>query len=184
MLLAALALAAAPTWPVLTPEEHAALDARRVVLRAAVDGRRTVSTGIVHVGVPPESLWPAVLDFEARIPENPSLVSVEEYRRDGPWDWYVRFEMRVFGIRAVIHDRWTCEMAASVCTWTLDPARDSDLVMNEGWLMVRPDGVGSVLAFHDELQAKMWAPGWVQRWLAEDSMENVLAKIRDRAERR
>ena len=183
MLLIAEALAASPGVPALSEEERARLEAGEVVVQTDLGGERTVSTGVVRVRATPDRVWPAVLDFQARIPENASLKQVTEYRRDGPEDWFIAFDMNVFGIKAVVHDHWQCELARNVCSWALDPSVSSDLALNEGFMYVDPRPSDSLLVFHSELVAKMWAPGWIRRWLAEDSMENVLDHIRVRAER-
>ena len=47
----------------------------------------------------------------------------------------------------------------------------------------KTSGSVTYLAFHAELIVKQWVPGWVRRWLAVDSMDNTLSKIRDRAQK-
>jgi hypothetical protein len=183
MLVVPLASAADPGVPPLSESERARLEAGDVVVQTDLGGERTISTGVVRVRATTDRIWPAVLDFQARIPENASLKRVTEYRRDGPDDWFVAFDMNVFGIKAVVHDHWQCSLGRNVCAWALDPSVASDLVLNEGFMYVEPRAGDALLVFHSELVARMWAPGWIRRWLAEDSMENVLDHIRIRAER-
>lgn len=172
-----------PTWPTLSADEQAELDAGEVIIQADTSGEKTVSTGVVRINTTADKAWTAVLDFPARIPETPGLVSVTEYKRNTASDWFVRFEMNRFGIRAVIHDHWTCDLGQNYCTWALDPAKESDLVLNDGWMIAKTTGNVTYLAFHADLVVKQWVPGWVRRWLAVDSMENTLSRIRDRAQR-
>lgn len=179
----AVAFAAPAAWPTLTADEQARLDAGEVVVHADTSGDRTVSTGIIRVTAAPAKTWAAVLDFKARIRETPGLVSVSEYKRTSPSDWFVQFEMNRFGIQAVIHDHWTCDLTANMCSWALDPNAQSDLTVNDGWMLAQPAGSATYLAFHAELIVKQWVPGWVRRWLAVDSMENTLSRIRERAEK-
>lgn len=177
------ALAATLTWPSLTADEQARLDAGEVVVQADTSGDKTISTGVIRINADVTKTWAAVLDFPARVPETPGLVSVKEYKRNSAGDWFVRFEMSRFGIRAIIHDHWTCDLAANQCTWALDPGQASDLELNDGWMLAKPVGGATYLAFHAELIVKQWVPGWVRRWLAVDSMDNTLARIRDRAQK-
>lgn len=178
-----LALAATLTWPTLSAEEQAQLEAGEVVVQADTSGDKTISTGVIRINANATKTWAAVLDFPARVPETPGLVSVKEYKRISPSDWFVRFEMSRFGIRAIIHDHWTCDLAANQCSWGLDPSQASDLELNDGWMLAKTSGSVTYLAFHAELIVKQWVPGWVRRWLAVDSMDNTLSKIRDRAQK-
>jgi len=180
----ALALAQAPAFPSLSAEEKAKFNAGELVIRADTSSPTTVSTGIVKVKAPPELLWTETLDFPARLPENPTLKSIEEYGRISPDNWYVRFEMSIFGIHVTIHDHWTCFPAEFYCTWAQDPDAKSDVREEKGWLLVVPHAEGSAIAFHSEFISEVWAPSWIRKWLANDSMVNVLDKLRVRTERK
>lgn len=183
LLLAAAALAGAPGVPTLTAEDWADLRAREVVVRADTDSQLVESTGVVLARVAPDRLWAAVLDFRARMAENDTLVGLEEYDRTSADAWGMRFDLSVFGFRATFHNRYAWDRARSVVTYTLDPARPSDLVVCDGWYLVQARDDGSLLVYQSRSQSKAWAPGPVLRWLANDSMANLLSKIRDRAER-
>jgi len=184
LLLLAAAHAAPPPWPTLTTAEQARYDKGELVLRADTSTPITDSTGISKVAAPPELLWKEALDFEAKRGENPTLKDLEEYRRDSPDDWYVRFELSVFGLKVRIHDHWTCFPAERYCTWVQDPERDSDVRGEVGFLVIRPEGTGSGIVFHSEFESEIWAPGWIRKWLAEDQMVNIVQKLRERTERK
>lgn len=183
LLLAAAALAGSPAVPPLSAEDWADLRAREVVVRADTNSQLVESTGVVLARVAPDRLWAAVLDFQARMAENDTLVAVQEYDRTGPTDWGVRFELSVFGYRATFHNRYAWDRARSVVAYTLDGTRPNDLVVCDGWYLVEARDGGSLLVYQSRSQSKAWAPGPVLRWLANDSMAHLLAKIRDRAER-
>lgn len=184
VLLVALAVAAPPAWPVLSAAESARFDKGELIVRADTSTPLTDSTGIVHVDAPVEVLWRESLDFKAKVPENPTVVRLDEYARNSQDDWFVRFEMSIFGIRVVIHDHWTCFPAERYCTWVQDPAKESDVTGEQGFMLVRPDGTGSAITFHAEFVSKIWSPGWVRKWLANDNMVNVVQKLKLRAERK
>lgn len=173
---------ALPTWPSMTTEELARFEKGELVLRADTSTPLTVSTGIVKVAAPPELLWREALDFEAKKPENPTLKQLDEYKRNSPNDWFVRFQLSVFGIQVVIHDHWTCFPEVLTCTWVQDPDKVSDVREEVGHLIVRPEKGGSAIVFHSQFISEVWSPGWVRRWLANDSMINVVDKLRKRTE--
>lgn len=182
--LVATALAARPAWPTLTAAEQARFDKGELVLRADTSTPVTNSTGISKVAAPPELLWREALDFEAKRGENPTLRQLEEYARLSPDDWFVRFELSVYGVKVVIHDHWTCVPAERYCTWVQDPDRDSDVRGEVGYLLVRPEATGSAITFHSEFESEVWAPGWVRKWLANDQMINIVDKLKERTERK
>ncbi len=182
-LIVADATAAVPIWPVLTGPEQTKFDAGALVIRADTSTEKTQSTGLVRVQAPLAVLWKAALDFPARLPENPTLRSVEEYGRNGPDDWFVKFRLSIYGISVVIHDHWICSPAETYCHFAMDPTRVSDVREEYGWLYARATPSGSEIAFHSAFISDMWAPGWIRKWLANDSMVNVLDKLRVRAER-
>lgn len=184
LLLVPFALADKPAWPTLTAAEQARYDRGELVLRADTSTPVTNSTGISKVAAPVSLLWAEALDFEAKRGENPTLKSLEEYARLSPDDWFVRFELSVYGVKVVIHDHWTCFPAQSYCTWVQDPAKDSDVRGEVGFLVVRPEGSGSGIVFHSEFESEVWAPGWVRKWLANDQMINIVDKLKERTERK
>lgn len=179
------ALAAAPPrFPTLSAQEWAKLEAGDVVLRTTADGGRVTALGIVKVDASPDTLWPAVLDVEARIPEGRTLSEVREYRRDGPRTWYLEVDMDVLGAYLRVHHRYDWDPGRQQATYTLDPDRPNDLAVADGWYLVRPAGGGAFLVFESVTEAKVPVPGWVKRWLARDQIEGLLEGIRARAERR
>ncbi|MSQ01417.1 MAG: hypothetical protein EXR71_05925 [Myxococcales bacterium] len=173
-----------PTWPVLTTDEQVRFDRGDLVLRADTSTPLTNSTGLSRVNAPAAVLWREALDFEAKRGENPTLRAMEEYGRTSPDDWFVRFELSVFGLRVVIHDHWTCTPATMSCTWVQDPTRDSDVTGEVGFLIVRPEAAVSSIVFHSEFVSEIWAPGWVRKWLAKDQMVNIVQKLRERTEKK
>lgn len=174
---------AAPCVPELTEAEWASFQAGEVVMRAESDGSRVTALGIVKVAASPGAIWPAVLDIRARVPESSTLSAVREYRRDGPYQWFLRIDMDVLGAALRIHHRYTWDPPRNVATYTLDPTQPNDLAVADGWYLVRPLEGGSMLVYEAVTEAKVPVPGWVKKWLARDQMEGLLDGIRRRAER-
>lgn len=181
MLALVLLATAAPVVPPLTPAEQVALRSREVVVHAAVTDQQVESTGFVASTASPARMWAAVLDFAARVAENDTLVAITEYARAGVDDWSLRFEMSVFGFDAAFHNRFRRDGGA--VTYTLDPSRPNDLAVCDGWYVVEPRDGGSLFVYRAVTRSETWAPAWVWRWIATDSMEQVMADIRARAER-
>ncbi|MES2638883.1 MAG: hypothetical protein V4850_05355 [Myxococcota bacterium] len=174
---------AAPHLPELTEAEWAKLDEGKVVMRAQSEGARVTATGVVKVAADAATLWPAVLDIQARIAENKTLADVREYRRNGPNEWFLQVDMEVVGTDLRIHHHYTWDPVANVATYTLDPTQPNDLALADGWYLVRPVDGGTVLVYQAVTEAKVPVPGWVKKWLARDQMEGLLQGIRRRAER-
>lgn len=171
-----------PALPALDAAQTARLHAGQVVVVADISPEHTAGTGFVRANAPASKLWAAVLDIPARKAENPSLADVSVYDRAGD-TFGVRFELAMFGIRAVTHERWSCQPAEMTCRYTLDVSKPNDVDMDEGEWRVSPDATGSIVTFFSTYHSEMWTPGWVRRWLATDSMETVLSGIARRAER-
>lgn len=170
--------AAAP----LTDEEWSSLRAGQVVVHADTSGPETVSTGYVLVNKAPDPLWGDVLDLQARIPENGTLRRISEYRRDSPYEWYVAVDMEVFGVGVSFTNHWTCQ--GNTCAYTLDPSRPNDLTLCDGYFKLEPVEGQSLLTYHSVSRHRVRVPGWVRRWLAIDAVENLLGKLKSRAEGR
>jgi hypothetical protein len=187
MLLAAtLALAATPDpggdEGALSAEEWAQLNAGDVVVHADTSGADTISTGWVLVDKPSQPLWTDVLDLRARIPENGTLRDIEEYRRISAQEWFVKVDMEVFGVNVAFTNHWTC--AGDTCSYTLDPDQPNDLTRCDGYFRVQQVEGGSLLTYYSASRHHVSVPGWVRRWLAIDAVENLLHKLKVRAERR
>ena len=165
----------------LTAEEWASLRAGGVVVHADTSGSDTVSTGYVLVDKAAAPFWGDVLDLEARIPENGTLRRIEEYRRVSPYEWFVAVDMEVFGFDVRFTNHWTC--AGNTCAYTLDPSRPNDLTLCDGYFKVDEVEGKSLLTYHSRSRHEVSVPGWIRRWLAIDAVNNLLAKLKRRAER-
>lgn len=175
--------ATTPQVPELTDAQWADLLEGDVVMHAESAGPRVTATGMVLIDAEPAVVWPAVLDIQARIPENATLTGVREYRREGPYQWYLQVDMQVLGADLRIHHHYTWDPVRSVAVYTLDPTRPNDLSVADGWYLVRPVDQGSLLVYQAVTEAKVPVPGWIKKWLARDQMEALLEGIRRRAQR-
>lgn len=178
------ALAADPAVPELSDEEWATLRGRDVVLRTETSSQEVKSTGMVLVDLAPEALWPEIFDFRARMSEMSTLKDIREYRRESPTVWYMRSDLRLFGYTVSFNNRFVWDRAGSWAKYTLDASQPNDLVQCEGWYLVKQVEGKSLLVYYSMSESKIYVPGWARRRLANDSMRNLLKKLRDRAERR
>ena len=175
------AIAAAESGPSLTPEEWTKLQDGAVVVHADTSGPETISTGFVLVSKAVDPLWGDVLDLKARIPENGTLKDIEEYRRISPQEWYVMVDMEVFGFPVEFTNHWTCH--GDTCSYTLDPERKNDLTLCDGYFKLDEVEGKSLLTYYSKSRHDVTVPGWIRRWLAIDAVENLLRKMKARAER-
>jgi len=175
---------AVPAIPPVTDEEKVRLEAREVVVHADITGDVITSVGYVHVALPARAVWPAVIDLKARVAENNQLDIMDEYRRDGPYDWYVKVHMTIFGFPIGFHNRYLFHPEAEYLSYTLDSLQPNDLVICDGWWRTETRGAGTLLVYSSTTEAKGYVPGWIRKWMTVNSMENLLEKMRERAERR
>lgn len=165
----------------LTPEEWIRLKEGAVVVHADTSGHDTVSTGFVLVAKPPTPLWTDVLDLQARIPENGTLKLIQEYRRVSPYEWFVLVDMEVFGFDVSFTNHWTCR--DNTCSYTLDPDRKNDLTLCDGYFKLDEVEGKSLITYYSRSRHEVSVPGWIRKWLAIDAVENLLGKMKLRAER-
>lgn len=165
----------------LSAEEWASLRAGEVVVRADASTPETVSTAYVLVNRSAAELWPVVLDLRARIPENPTLTGIHEYRRDSPYDFYVAVDMSVFGADVHFTNHYTCR--GDTCRYTMDPSRPNDLERCDGAYTVQSMGDQALLTYHSVNRHRIAVPGWIRKWMAVDAVKNLMSKLKARAER-
>lgn len=180
-LLVSMVLAAPPALN-LTDDELARLRAGEVVVRAVVGKDGADSTGIALVHAEDPAIWAAVYDFEARIPETRDLKAVAEVDRKSRWEWTTRFSVGMLGLGGDIHLRYTWHEAERWCAFSLDPAYQNYLEAGEGWYLLRDLDDGVLLAYYMRSRASFYAPQWLQRMLATDSMEVIMERLRARSE--
>lgn len=177
----ALALAHAQDATTLTVDEWAALKGGDVVIRADASSDDTTSTAFVVVNTTPAHLWPAVMDLQARLGENSTLTGIREYRRTGPYDFYVAVDMSVFGADVHFTNHYTCQGYS--CTYTLDPSQPNDLERCDGTYKVEQVEGVTLLEYTSINRHHIHVPGWVRKWMAVDAVRNLMLKLKARAER-
>jgi hypothetical protein len=165
----------------LSSAEWAQLREGEVVVHADTSGADTVSTGWVLVDKASAPFWHDVLDLKARIPENGTLRDIEEYKRLSAHEWFVRVDMEVFGLDVQFTNHWIC--AGDTCSYTLDPERENDLTRCDGYFRVQEVEGQSLLTYYSASRHRVVVPGWARRWLAIDAVQNLLRKLKARAER-
>jgi len=180
-LLLNIALAAPPTTA-LTDDERTRLRTGEVVVRAVIGGTGAESTGIVLVHAPPDAVWKAVLDFPARIPESENLETVTEYDRKSPQDWSVNFGLNIVGVGGELNLIMHCDPSQRWCSFDLDPARDNMMSVANGYYRVDPLEDGQLLTYFAISKPRFYAPGFVQRLIAERDMEHMMGCLRARSE--
>lgn len=173
---------AAPPVTTLTDDERTRLRAGEVVVRAVIGTSGAESTGIALVHADPSAIWKAVLDFPARIPESENLDTVTEYDRKGPRDWSVNFGLNIFGVGGELNLVNHCDDSGRWCSFDLDPARQSMMSVANGYYRVDPLEGAQLLTYFAVSKPRFYAPGFVQRLIAERDMEHMMGCLRARSE--
>ncbi len=143
---------------------------------------------IAEVDAAPEKVWKALLDFQARVPENKSLQKVEIYA--DAWQGDVlkrkaRWDLKVLGTEIIFHNDYVHDRTQSYLEWNLDPEKESDLVFSWGSYQVLDSPIHpgkSRLVYVSESDSGRTLPKWFKKEVAEGSMEKLIAGIRDRAQ--
>ncbi len=193
LILASLSLVAisAPDAPSLTEKEEERLASGKVVVQQGLEPAREKGVrarAIAEVDASPEQVWQALLDFQARVPENKSLQKVEIYE-DG-WSGEVlhrkaRWDLKVFGTEIIFHNNYVHDRGQSYLEWNLDDSKENDLVFSWGSYQVLPSPIHagkSRLIYVTESDSGRTLPKWLKKEVAEGSMEKLIAGIRDRAQ--
>jgi hypothetical protein len=193
VLLSLLLLAiSAPESPALSADEEERLAAGKVVVQPDLPPARDKGVrarAIAEIDAPPQRVWDALLDFQARVPENKSLVKVEIY--EDAWSGDVlrrkaRWDLKVFGTDVVFHNDYVLDRAQSYLEWNLDDGKENDLVFSWGSYQVLDSPIHpgkSRLVYVSESDSGRTLPKWIKKEIAEGSMEKLIAGIRDRAQR-
>ncbi len=194
LILASLSLVAlsAPESPTLTEKEEATLVAGKVVVQQDLPPAREKGVrarAVAEVDAAPDKVWEALLDFQARVPENKSLQTVEIYE-DG-WTGDIlrrkaRWDLQVFGTEIIFHNDYVLDRSQSYLEWNLDPDKENDLVFSWGSYQVLPSPIHpgkSRLVYVSESDSGRTLPKWLKKEVAEGSMEKLIAGIRDRAQK-
>ena len=180
--LSAGAVPAEPPPPLeLTEEEEATLASGEVVSRVDVEQIPASSVGVIDVSVPPERLWEAVFDFQARAEEQRSIKAADVY--EGPaGQLAVRWTVGVAGVKTIFHTLYYPDLDQGWCPWELDDTKDNDLNSTVGSYQVYAVDGESRLVYRGRSDPGRRTPMWLRRWLATESMKNQLEGFKRRAE--
>jgi ribosome-associated toxin RatA of RatAB toxin-antitoxin module len=179
-LASALALSAPPLAIPASPAEEQALLAREAVVRRAAAGAEHIA--MIDVLAPPPLVLDAVLDLGARVGEVPGLRSAKVYER-GPGHIAAEWQVGFLGYTVAFSTRYDYDRAAGWTTWSLDPARKSDLQRAEGSYQAVPTAQGSRLIYRARTEPSAAVPEAIQQRISDESARQMLRGMRDRAER-
>lgn len=175
--------AAEPTPVDLSAEEEKLLDGREIVIREEGSDSGGFVVGILDVKAPPEKVWAAILDFNARVDDVRSLTKVEIYEQSSePEMLGVKWVLSVLMQEIVFHIKYEVDRESGWCRYVLDTSKSNDIVSSEGSYQVLSQGTSSRFIYRSRSDSGRRMPGWVRRWLAVDSLRDQMNGIRKRAE--
>lgn len=182
LLLCTLALSAPPA---VTPSEAELprLQQGEVVVRASVSEEGSSATGlaVLHATLP--NIWKAILDFSARVADSEDLKAAVEYERQSRWDVGIRYTVSILAWGGDFHIRYHWNEAENWCSFALDPNQENILLASEGYYRTDSFADGYLLTYHTRTRTKIYTPDWVQRRVATSSMQDLLEKLKIRAEK-
>lgn len=170
---------AGPPAPV-TPsaDELTALGKGEVVVRPPDD--RGEMIGIVDIlGSTRQAIMSAVLDFDLRVRTVSSIQSITVYAPESdPGGLGATFVLSLLGSTVTYHLRYTIDRTAGWCTFTLDPARKSDIAGTWGSYAVSDIAGGHRLTYRSRTDSGQPVPEFVKSWVATRSMRDQLTAMR------
>ncbi len=191
LLLAPLLLAVSPPPPPeLAEDEERRLAAGKVVVQTGLEPARpggVRNRTVAEIDAPPEAVWAALLDFQARVPENRPLRRVEIY--EDQWEGTqlrrkARWELKIFGIEIVFHNAYVHDKDLNYLEWTLDTERENSLLYSWGSYQVLPSAINrgtSRLVYVSETDSGRKLPKWLKTHFAVSGMTELIEGVRTRA---
>jgi hypothetical protein len=161
-------------------EESAQARAGEVVVKQdRVTGNHL--TASVFVQASPEAVLRAVMDLPPRLEEIDNLEGLEAYEVAGHpaarWKLDARLKIVYF---SVIYE---CDWEQGFCSFSLDPAHESDIVQADGAYYAIAHEQGSWLEYHSITQPHVLVPSAIRRSRREHSTRQMLMGMKLRAEK-
>lgn len=172
----------------LTDKELKALEARKPVIRDATGAKGGAITAIVDVNAPPEVTMAAVMDLPARLRDNSTITGLDVYADDRgpgvavPHEAGAEWTLTIMGSSIRFSILYFCRPEAHVCTFSLDPSRESDIVSSTGSYRAYPRPGGTRLVYSSSTDSGRSLPRWLKRWISGQSLTSQILGFRDRAE--
>lgn len=183
VLAAATLVAAVPTDPPgpvqLTADEADTVSEGGVITRYdAADG---MVTGVVDVAATPDAVMTAAVDLRARQAEQRSIQSIVLYE-ETPEHLGAEWTLSILTSHVVFNILYDIDRPRGWCSYELDTSRHNDIDGSRGAYHVYPYEGGTRLVYYSWSDLGRRTPGWVKKWLAQDSLETQLMGIKRRAE--
>ena len=171
-------------------DDWTALTAGRVVVSDVPDesaeGSRQGS--IAAAGIiphPPARVWATLVDFEAHPKFQHDAKEVRIDRVDGNRAWIAqRLRFFLVDVRFTVIN--TLDPVAGTIRWLLDESVEHDIGGTTGSWQLTPvaDGRQTLLRYHAWIDTGRAVPAFIERFLLQRSLPNVIGSIRDEVERR
>ena len=177
--------------PKLDAVEEQTLHTGAMVLKTIAAKKGNEGLAVQVVNTPAELVWATILDFGEWPRMVDDVVATQVYERS---EDVIKVKVTI-GIgflkihTYVVH---VLDKVAGTLTWSIDEpcaggARQSDLLANTGYWIVRPGApnTASCTVFYScAVQLRSWAPGWLDRYIAREGLPRALGWLKREAEKR
>lgn len=189
LFLAAWTALAAPEPVAPTDAEWQKIQAGEVVTRLAPELEPSGAYGWVEIKAQPDTIWAVLNDPAEAAAASGAAESVETYV-DEPTE-----HGRKIGLHYVLNVAWTkveyhvlrdFRPGEGWMTWTLDPAKQHDLVHTSGHYMVAPSKTDGalLLSYKTQVDSGRNVPQWIQNLLTGKALKGYLGHVKKIAETR
>jgi len=169
-------------WKALTAGEVVTPDA------TASDSSETRAGTVQAAGIvrhPPPLVWATLVDFASRPKFQPNTREVRIVKVDGNRVWLAE-HLRFFLVDVRYTVINTLDPEHGTVSWALDESVDHDIAGTSGAWQLTPvaDGRHTLLTYRAWIDTGRRLPGFVERFLLQRSLPNVIGGLRDEIERR
>ena len=177
-----------------TAPPRSALAEREVKPAISIDARarkdqpkRVVVEASVEIEAPPEAVWAAIVDFDARVDESWIVKDCEVYARKNSSGRYmrkVRWDLSVLGIAVTYHTVYRSDPSRRQISWGLDERKENDLRFARGTYALHPVRGGTTrLDYEFEIESRVEAAVELRKSLTSREVKKLLTNVEKRAKK-
>ena len=172
-----------------TEKEWVRLQAGDVVTQARTDLEPSGAMGFVEIEAPAQTIWAVINDPKETVASSGSVTSCERYlRQDTPTGESI-------GLHYVLNVAWTeisyyilrdFRPSEGKMTWTLDPAKRSDLAHTSGLYVVQPGRSPdhTLVVYVSQVDSGRRLPAAISQFLTGRALKGYLKHIQTASEAR
>ena len=174
--------------PELTHEDRDTLLSGGMMLKIMEDTAHNANEGVAAqmVNAPSEVVWETILDFDEWPRMIDDVVATEVYEPSNGKDLKVKVTLGIAFLRIKTWVWHVFDRGSGTLTWSLDESKQSDVISNTGFWVVREDGDGKscTVYYSCAITLRTWAPRFLDRYVAKEGLPRALGWLKREAESR